>query len=215
MWMAPYRPDVLFVVKELARVARRPLASHWLLLKHVVRYLRGTRKHSMHLQVDRQGDPDILVCMVDASWASGAGCRSTTGVLLQIMGFTLLCFSRTQPNVSLSSCEAELYAICAGAAEGMLVRQLAKELGVELCLQVASDSASGLAVCRKRGVGRMKHLSIRQLWIQDALRNNEVVLRKITTEENVADSLTKPLARGRFQEMAVKIGVYDETTNNL
>ena len=56
----------------------------------------------------------------------------------------------------------------------------------------------------------MKHLSIRQLWVQDSLREGAFTLSKIRTEENWADCLTKPLARAKFVEMAVQLGMYDD-----
>ena len=51
-------------------------------------------------------------------------------------------WSRTQQTVSLSSAEAELYALTTGVAEGMVTKHLLQELGHEVILMNHVDSQS-------------------------------------------------------------------------
>eukprot|EP00971_Amphidinium_carterae_P348625 6490597-Amphidinium_carterae.2 len=39
---SPRRPDLLFTLKELGRGLAKPKKSHWQLMKHLMRYLRGS-----------------------------------------------------------------------------------------------------------------------------------------------------------------------------
>ena len=125
MWLLPIRPDLSFAVKELARSLQSPTSECMSKLKHVLRYLQGTKgfKHklrpSISLPAYEKSSIDILA-YVDSDWA---GChktrRSTSGGVLQMLGSTFHHFSRTQATVALSSAEAELYAITSGVAEAL------------------------------------------------------------------------------------------------
>ena len=48
---------------------------------------------------------------------------------------------------------------------------------------------------RRRGLGRVRHLDVEDLWVQEKLRNNEIQIEKVAGTENIADALTKHLAR--------------------
>ena len=67
-------------------------------------------------------------------------------------GFLLLTYSRTQPIISLSACEAELLAMCTGALEGKLVVSILREMGIDDArLRIFSDSSAARAGVVKRG----------------------------------------------------------------
>ena len=51
---------------------------------------------------------------------------------MQWCNATLTAWSRTQQTVSLSSAEAELYALTTGVAKGMVTKHLLQELGHEV-----------------------------------------------------------------------------------
>jgi hypothetical protein len=48
-------------------------------------------------------------------------------------------------------------------------------------------------MCSRSGVGKVRHIQLRWLWIQDAVREKTVTLRKIKGTENCADMGTKAL----------------------
>ena len=45
----------------------------------------------------------------------------------------------------------------------------------------------------------MKHIELRQLWLQEQVRSKMLEIEKISTEQNLADVLTKPLSRERLE----------------
>ena len=55
--------------------------------------------------------------------------------------------------MSLSSAEAELYALTTGISEGMVTKHILKELGYEVTLVNHVDSQSAKAWASKRGLG--------------------------------------------------------------
>ena len=81
----------------------------------------------------------------------------------------LTAWSRTQQTVSLSSVEAEFFALTTGFAEGMVTKHLLQELGHEVILMNHVDSQSAKAWASRRGLGRMKHVMLKYMYVQDVL----------------------------------------------
>eukprot|EP00972_Heterocapsa_arctica_P058857 8673936-Heterocapsa_arctica.AAC.1 len=112
-----------------------------------------------------------------------------------------------QPVVALSTCEAELLAISTAVAEGLYVIHLLSEIGISASLRLRSDSSAARAVVAKRGSGKMKHLQIRHLWLQEGFRRGDFELSVIGTEANVADALTKPFTGARHNFLKNLLGL--------
>jgi hypothetical protein len=106
-------------------------------------------------------------------------------------------WSKTQQCVTLSSAEAELVAMSRAAAEMLGCASMARDLGDELRGQVFADSASALAVVARRGAGKLRHINITHLWLQELEKRQEdpVKFSKVAGTQNPADALTKYLAR--------------------
>ena len=73
--------------------------------------------------------------------------------------------STTQKHITLSSGESELGGVVKGAAEGLGVQALALDMGVEVSLSLHADSSAAIGICRRAGIGRVKHLAVGQRWI--------------------------------------------------
>ena len=125
------------------------------------------------------------------------------------LGVILLTYSRTQPVVALSTCEAELLALSSGTQEGLFVKHMLAEAGIDAQLRVRTDSSAAKAVCQRRGVGRMKHLEVRHLWLQEAFRDNVYTLDTVKSEENIADSMTKRFAGARHRYLSELLGLHN------
>ena len=99
---------------------------------------------------------------------------------------------KLQSNIALSSCEAELNASLKGAVEGLNVQRLAAALGDELPLVLKTDASAARGVLMRQGVGNVRHLQIKQLWLQENVAAGELIIAKIPRVENYADALTHP-----------------------
>ena len=69
------------------------------------------------------------------------------------------------------------------------------ELGQTAKLVVATDSSAAKAFASTRGLGRMRHLQVRDLWLQSLVRAGRVLLLKVRGDQNPADVMTKYLDR--------------------
>ena len=73
-------------------------------------------------------------------------------------------------------------------------------------MRVLSDAtAAAIAMAKRRGPGRVRHLEIKQLWIQEVVGAGLVTLRHLPSAENPADLLTKPMSGDRHLKLRRKL----------
>ena len=116
-------------------------------------------------------------------------------------------WSKTQTTIDLSSGEAELHGIAYGAAQALGMQSLLKDLGWHVKLRIHSDATAAIGICRRKGLGKIRHLATTDLWIQDKVRSKQLELVKILGTENPADVLTKYVARQLIEAALSKVGL--------
>ena len=97
----------------------------------------------------------------------------------------------TQPIVSLSSGEAEYYGIVKGASVGLGLRSILKDLGVEVAIRVNTDASAATGMANREGLGKVRHIEVNRLWIQDRAANGDIEIHKVNGKEHRADILTR------------------------
>ena len=97
-----------------------------------------------------------------------------------------------QSKIALSSCEAELNAALKGAVEGLNVQKLAASLGDELPFELRTDASAARGVILRQGVCKVRHLQVKQLWLQENVAAGELTIVRIPRAENCADALIHP-----------------------
>ena len=106
--------------------------------------------------------------------------------------------SKQQAVVALSSCEAEYLACTHAACQIIWMRQLLEELGfpqTEATLLFCDNNGTIACTHDPHGHTRMKHIDIRAHFIRDCVNNRTIDVLRVDSKENIADILTKPLAR--------------------
>ena len=119
-------------------------------------------------------------------------------------------WSTTQKTVALSSGEAELGGIVKAASESLGLQSLAADLGLDVKIALCTDSSAAIGICRRTGIGRVRHLAVGQLWVQDLIRDKSVSLYKVRGEVNPADLMTKSLARAVLDGHMSRLHVHRE-----
>ena len=119
-------------------------------------------------------------------------------------------WSTTQSTVALSSGEAELGGICRGASIGLGLQSLAMDLGIFLDLEMLTDATAAIGICRRRGLGKIRHLATADLWVQDRVRRGDFKLTKVLGSENPADLLTKHVPRDVMLRHMERVGIKAE-----
>ena len=92
------------------------------------------------------------------------------------------------------------------ATEGFAVQALAADLGWTLNLVVHVDSATAQPIASRSGVGKVRHLGVKTLLAQAALKEGRFALMKVPGRENPANILTKPLGLKDFEVDLSRVG---------
>ena len=212
-FIAQDRPDIRYAVKDLCRDMAKPTRASMRKLKKLARYLKGhprmVQKIKTHEDANDKGE---ITVFVDSDWA---GCtatrRSTNGGCIIFGGACMKTWSTTQGVVALSSGEAEYYAAVKGASEGLGFQAACQDLGMgNMTVRVLTDSSACKGICQRTGLGKIRHIDVALLWLQDLVRKGRVVMKKIPGARNLADLLTKYLAGSKTSEITEELGFHVE-----
>ncbi len=94
--------------------------------------------------------------------------------------------------MALSSAEAEYYGMIKAVAEALGVQAVAADMGETLGIRVYSDSSAARAIASRTGQGKVRHMDVRHLWLQELVRRGRRSVHKVKGTENPADGMTKP-----------------------
>ena len=112
-----------------------------------------------------------------------------------------LSWSATHGAVALSSAEAEFYAMIERVRRAKGLNNLAEELGfanLSNIVRLGTDSSAAKSFVCRRGLGKMRHLEIRDLWLQKEVMEGRLEVSKIRGDENRLESLKN----GHFTKIA-------------
>ena len=204
-YLAADRPDISYSAKEICRHMAKPTRGGWKKLKRVVRYLLEHKRTV--LSYPWQGEEEEVVTFSDSDWA---GCRvsgkSTSGGTVLIGEHYIKGWASTQLSIALSSGEAELVALVKATSETMGIVNMVKDLGGTKKGVVYADSSAALSAADRKGSGKLRHINIRMLWIQEREQREDVELRKVRGEVNPADMNTKYLAGPKLMDFMRRFG---------
>jgi len=106
-------------------------------------------------------------------------------------GHTLKHWSTTQSTVTLSSGEAEFHGLVKGAGVALGQQALLEDLGIQLPIRLWTDSSAAIGICSRQGLGKLRHIDTKLLWIQQAVRAGKLAVKKVAGLANPADLFTK------------------------
>ncbi len=133
-----------------------------------------------------------LMAYVGSDWAGAR--KSTNGGAMSISGACLKTWSSTQAVMALSSGEAEFYAALKGCNVGLGMKSVVAGLGIELRIKLFTDSAAAKGIMTGMGLGKLRHIEVGYLWLQDAIAEKRLSVHKCRGEDNPADLGTKHLS---------------------
>ena len=130
--------------------------------------------------------------------------------------------SKKQSLISLSTCEAEYYALTEGGKEAIHLRKLFWEFqhqspyveGVNSeALTILCDNQSAIIVAKDPAEHKvMKHVDLRYKWIQERVGVGDFKVDYVPTSDQVADIFTKALARPQFEYLRDRLGLVHPTS---
>ena len=108
-----------------------------------------------------------------------------------IGGRLIKTWSNSQGVIALSSGEAEYYGIVKGAGIAIGLQNMLKDFDVELPIEIRTDASAAKGIANRRGLGKVRHMEVSQLWVQEKVSNGRIPIVSVKGEHNIADALTK------------------------
>ena len=207
-YLAFTRPDLSYAVNRLSQFMHSPTTDHWLAVKRILRYLAGTSDHGIFL---RRGNTMSLHAYSDADWAGDSDDYiSTNGYVVYLGRHPIAWSSKKQRSIARSSTEAEYRSVANTSTEISWICSLLQELGVKLprAPVIYCDNVGATYLCANPVFhSRMKHVALDYHYIRNQVQSGALRVVHVSTKDQVADALTKPLPRAAFNNFANKIGV--------
>jgi histone deacetylase 1/2 len=204
------RPDISFAVNKVCQFLHSPSLVHWLAVKRIIRYIKGTIKNGLHI---RKSDSMVVSAFSDADWAGCPDDRRSTRGFAVFLGSNLISWSaRKQPTVSRSSTEVEYKALANAAAEVMWVQKLLSELKIPhpKVARLWCDNL-GAKYLTKNPVfhARTKHVEIDFHFVCEQVTKKLLEVRFISTSDQLADSFTKPVSADRLRAFKYNLNIVE------
>ena len=98
-------------------------------------------------------------------------------------------WSARQEIIALSYGEAEYYGIVKGSSVALGVRSVLADLGCTARIVVCTDASAAKGMASRRGLGKVRHVEVSQLWVQEKVGSGEIKLKKVNGSTNLADAL--------------------------
>jgi hypothetical protein len=201
------RPDISVSLKMLSRFLVEPNEAHLRAARRVLMYLKGTRSLGIKFSADSwiYSESDVLQGYCDADYAGCVDTRkSTSGYVFVLNGGPISWKAKLQDIVTLSSAESEYVALTSACQEAIYLRELLQGLG---CVQRAAtdifeDNQASIALAQNSVFhNRTKHIAVRYHFNRQAVEAGLVRILFLSTTQQVADLLTKPLVGEAFRAL--------------
>ena len=206
------RPDIAFSVNRVSQFMHKPTVIHFSVVKRFLRYLRGTptlgikfRKGSFSLQT-----------FCDSDWAGDTSDRRSTSGFIAFLGSNPISWSsKKQSTVSRSSTEAEYRSLATTTADLYWIRQLLCDLHVPLKTSPTlwCDNVSAISLAHNPVFhARTKHIEIDYHFVQEKVLRKDISICYISSNNQLADILTKPLLSSTFLHLRDKLLTQPESS---
>jgi hypothetical protein len=199
------RPDLAWHVNYMARFATNPTHEQLSLLKHILRYYKGTAALGIEYRGDRK-EADInnpnhltgLIAYSDSAHGDNQMRKSSAGYVIKMAGGVVSYKSYRQRLVTLSSTESEYIALTYAAKEIAWLQRLLSQLGYRghdlRPFHLQTDNEPALNMIRKDGLHeRTKHIDVYYKYTKQQCKDGNVRVSHCRGTEMPADGLTKPL----------------------
>ena len=139
--------------------------------------------------------------------------RRSTGWMAFYLNENLITWcSHKQKSVALPSCELEFMEATAAAKQALWLRTLISEITKEKpkVVTLFVDNNSAIALMKNHVFhGRSKHIDIKYHFMRECVEWSQIIVKRVCTDEQKADALTKALPAGKLTVMRHLFGVRD------
>nr|GEX69890.1 retrovirus-related Pol polyprotein from transposon TNT 1-94 [Tanacetum cinerariifolium] len=203
------RPDLAHAISVVSRYMHNPGKMHWEAVKCIIRYLKGTSNIGLSFEKGR-ASPNGVVGYVDSDYAGDLDARkSLSSHIFSHCGSAISWYSSLQAITALSTTKAEYISSTEGVKEAIWLRGMVNEFGLpQEVLVVYCDNRSAMHLTKNNKFhSKTKHIEVRPHFVRDIVEKGEVIVDKIHTNDNPADTLTKVLTPTKFKHCLDLVGI--------
>ena len=201
------RPDLLYALHKLSKIAHSPGDEGRRAILHLLRYVHQTkeRKRYFYFNTEEKKHPITLIGFSDADWATSYLDKRSTGGNFIYLGQNLISgVSKTQVNVAPTSTDAELIEIYNATKKLLSIHSLITEMK---CLTVnmpilLTDSLTCIKKFKKPPKEQEKLYGVMISWIKEKIKHKEIDVLYIPRQINVADLTTNQANDGSFKRLS-------------
>lgn len=195
------RPDIMLPVVFLCSRVGISTKDDDKKLMRIMAYLNATI--DLPYILGRKGDPVILNCYADASFAVHKDFKSHGSILLSCGHGFIWSKCGKHKLVTKSSTEAELVTLSDAVSMTAWVMQFLKAQGYDVRGNLYQDNLSTIALANngRSTSDRTRHINIRYFFIKQYLEDGTMTVEHCPATEMIADILTKPLQGYEFIKM--------------
>ena len=202
LYLTKTRLDLQLAIQQLCKYMHNHGPEHVVACKRVLRYLKGTLSIGLTLG-GASSAPLVLSAYADADWARDLDYRtSITGYTLFLGRSCINSVAKNQDRIALSSTEAEYIAICVCSSKIAWARQVLADVGLPQLQPtiVYEDNQPCIDLAHNAILSeRTMHVDVKYHKIRERIKDSILQILPIPTDVNVADTMTKPLARVKFE----------------
>ena len=202
------RPDISYSVGLVSRFMSKPQQTHFKVAKRILRYIKGTINMGLFYDANSEF---ILHGYTDSDLGGDPNDgKSTCGYCFFVGSGAISWKSKKEHSISLCSTEAEYKGCTNAAKEALWLRRLLEDLGLpqQAPTPLHCDNQSAIALAKNPVFhARTKHISLQHHFIREQVEDKQVTLLYCKGENQVADILTKPLSKERFQFHCKNLGL--------
>ena len=208
------RPDIAKTCFKLAEFLQNPSPLHLAAANRVLGYLLRTKSLALAYSPSSSGI-HTFHCATEAAFADNSqDRRSSDGYVFTLYGRPIDWKASKQKTVTTSSTEAELLALSNATKEVIWWDRLFKSIqfNTQEDLSIYSDNQQTIRLLTNDAVKlttKLKHVDIHQHWLRQEGQRGHIRIEWVSTSNMVADGMTKPLARQRFEAFIKQLNLQD------
>ena len=162
------RPDITYAVSNVAKFCSKPTKEHWIAVKRILSYLKGTTELCLWYV---RGQASDSLGFSDAGWAGDrTDRRSTSGYVFQIGEAAISWRSKQQSYVALCTAEAEYIALASASQEAIWLQRLLNDMHCEKNnpMVIKEDNQSAISITKNPQFhGHAKHIDIKYHYVRE------------------------------------------------
>ncbi|GJY42607.1 retrovirus-related pol polyprotein from transposon TNT 1-94 [Tanacetum coccineum] len=176
-------------------------------VKRIFRYIKGTT----HLGLWYPKGTDIeTVVYADSDHAGDYVDRKSTSGICTFVGCCLTSwFSKKQTALAISTTKAEYVSARKACQQALWMKQALIDYDVRLDdVPIMCDNKGAIDLSKNPVQhSRTKHIEIRHHFLRDNVQKGHISIEKVSSVDNIADILTKPLKRESFNYLHLGLGM--------